>query len=45
MPALSPDLDIETPRKAMAETTRCQLDGVLDAETLAAARAAVDAVP
>lgn len=45
MPALSPDLDIETPRKAMAETTRCQLDGVLDADTLAAARAAVDAVP
>ena len=45
MPALSPDLDIETPRRAMAETTRCQVEGVLDADSLAAARAAVEAVP
>lgn len=45
MPGLSPTLDIETARRAMTESTRCQVGDVLDAPTLAAARAAVDTVP
>ena len=45
MSALSPTLDIETPRQAMAGTTRCQVESLLDDDTLAAARAAIDTVP
>lgn len=45
MSALSPTLDIETPRRAMADTTRCQVESLLDDDTLAAARAAIDTVP
>lgn len=45
MSGLSDSVDIGAARAMMAKATRCQIPGLLDDETLAAAREAVKAVP